>query len=314
MAYVPPALRKKQEAAQAALQDTSATNPPPDTHRTPPKDLPSLHDIYDHFHPVDLAVQSATGTDVVNSTLHSCSAEPGKLKYVVLFVDANPRWASDKIIFAKSNLHLLPGAPKQDSSAAVVDGEAKAESGNEEQLVAGQEEVKEQQTRDQQQSSAHQDATLPQTELLPNAPHESTTIEPNLGAIAVFEQVGSRAGGLRFAGYHRLTRVQYLEPRSADLVRMLEQKWSIPDKYGRVRQIRRDSDKWMQSLGYRWAVLKFEQDGEADATLDPPDVKVGGEREREMRPQRSVNEMLRELRLGKEVEGEAEKAAEEKPS
>ncbi|KAJ4415743.1 hypothetical protein N0V82_007173 [Gnomoniopsis sp. IMI 355080] len=31
-----------------------------------------------------------------------------RLKYVMLFKDANPRWASDGIIFVKSSLELLP--------------------------------------------------------------------------------------------------------------------------------------------------------------------------------------------------------------
>lgn len=294
MAYVPPALRKKQEAAQAALPDASTVEPPADTRRIPRRDLPDVHDIYDHFHPVDLAVQSAGVTDAPNSTLHSSSIEPGKLKYAILFADANPRWSPDKIIFAKSNLHLLLGAPRKDS--VTVDEEPKPGTTSAEDAAG-----KEQQTPDQQSSA--QDAE-PQTK-----PHEST-IEPNLGAIAMFEQTGSRAGGMRFIGYHKLTRVEFLEPRSADLVRMLEQKWSIPDKYGHVRQIRRDSDKWLKSLGHRWAVLKFEDDAEANATLDPPDVKIDTEREsvlrvtKERAPQKSVNELLRELRLGKENQGQ----------
>ncbi|KAK7544281.1 uncharacterized protein J3D65DRAFT_13136 [Phyllosticta citribraziliensis] len=306
MAYVPPALRKKQEAAQAALPHASNVEPPADTGPVPRRDLPDVHDIYDHFHPVDLAAQSAGGTDAVNSTLHSSSFESGKLKYAILFVDANPRWSSDKIIFAKSNLHLLPGAPRKDS--ATVEEEQKPGSANAEDGA----DKEQQQTPDQQ--NPDQDAEAP------TKPHEST-IEPNLGAIAVFEQVGSRMGGMRFIGYHKLTRIQFLEPRSVDLVRMLEQKWSIPDKYGHVRQIRRDSDKWLKSMGYRWAVLKFEDDAEANATLDPPDVKINAERElvpkvkKERKPQKSVNELLRELRLGKDnqgqLDGEADAASED---
>ncbi|KAK8174047.1 hypothetical protein IWX90DRAFT_484953 [Phyllosticta citrichinensis] len=310
MAYVPPALRKKQEAAQAALRDASTVEPPADTRPVPRRDLPDVHDIYDHFHPADLAVQSAGATDAVNSTLHSSSTEPGKLKYAILFVDANPRWSSDKIIFAKSNLHLLPGAPRKDSATVEEEqkqGTVNAEGG------AGKEQ---QQTPDQQNSD--QDAALP------TKPHEST-IEPNLGAIAMFEQVGNQNEGMRFIGYHKLTRIQFLEPRSADLVRMLEQKWTIPDKYGHARQILRDSDKWLKSLGYRWAVLKFEDDAEANATLDPPDVKINTEREsvpkvkKERALQKSVNELLRELRRGKEnqgqLDGEVDAAPEDdKPS
>ncbi|OTA93201.1 hypothetical protein M434DRAFT_31249 [Hypoxylon sp. CO27-5] len=43
-----------------------------------------------------------------HSTFHDSQARPGELAYVQLFTNANPRWAADHIVFAKSNLKLLP--------------------------------------------------------------------------------------------------------------------------------------------------------------------------------------------------------------
>ncbi|KAI8966501.1 hypothetical protein F5Y11DRAFT_158174 [Daldinia sp. FL1419] len=42
------------------------------------------------------------------STFHDSKEHPNQLSYVLLFIDANPRWADDHIIFVKSNLGLLP--------------------------------------------------------------------------------------------------------------------------------------------------------------------------------------------------------------
>ncbi|KAI0116590.1 hypothetical protein F4776DRAFT_278586 [Hypoxylon sp. NC0597] len=43
-----------------------------------------------------------------HSTFHDSKMRPGELAYVQLFTNANPRWAADHIVFAKSNLKLLP--------------------------------------------------------------------------------------------------------------------------------------------------------------------------------------------------------------
>ncbi|KAK8195604.1 hypothetical protein IWZ00DRAFT_225357 [Phyllosticta capitalensis] len=315
MAYVPPALRKKQQAAEStadgAVQDVSVKTPPR-TRGFPRDSLPRADDVYEHFWPLDSAVQTAGGTSTTKSTLHSSAAEPDILRYVVLYYEANPRWASDKIIFAKTNIHLLPGAPKQ--SSAVVEEEQKSSTENTERIQGNGQES----TRDR--SSSGQD-TAPQVRPPTIAATESSD-KPNPGAIAVFEQIGSHGGGMKFIGYHKLANVQFLEPRSADLVRMLEQKWSRPDKYGHVRQVRRDSDKWQESLGYRWAVIKLEEDEEANKKLAPPDIKINAEREinpnrnKGRTPQKSVNDMLREMRLGNNEaqDGEATTASDDKPA
>ncbi|KAI0837894.1 hypothetical protein F5Y06DRAFT_269318 [Hypoxylon sp. FL0890] len=67
-------------------------------------ELYSQHDIENHFwgEGEDLGVVHHS------TTFHDSQTRPGKLAYVQLFFGANPRWTGDHIIFAKSNLNLLP--------------------------------------------------------------------------------------------------------------------------------------------------------------------------------------------------------------
>lgn len=80
--------------------------------------------------------------------------------------------------------------------------------------------------------------------------------------IAVFAQTQRAQHGrtFRHTGWYKLARVAYLEPGSAELARMLEQKWQRTDRFGRMRPLQRDPEKWKESLGQRWAVVKLVRD------------------------------------------------------
>lgn len=96
---------------------------------------------------------------------------------------------------------------------------------------------------------------------------------------------------------------------------MLDQKFSIPDRFGRVKTQQRSPESWKRSLEHRWAVIELKKDEEAAKNLPAPDVKIADVREKrnvekEKTPQKSVNEMLKEMRLGK---SEANNVAESRP-
>lgn len=101
MAYVPPALRRKQEAAAAAPaaehQDSfrkpgSADSMVDDA----PKNLPSVYDIQRHFWPpvqtsdVDANRQESDirSSSQAHSTLNGTAETPDSLKYILLFSGA----------------------------------------------------------------------------------------------------------------------------------------------------------------------------------------------------------------------------------
>ncbi|MCJ1254708.1 hypothetical protein MMC24_002524 [Lignoscripta atroalba] len=82
-------------------------------------------------------------------------------------------------------------------------------------------------------------------------------------------------------GWHRLSTFTYLEPRSEELAIMLDEKWKGRPRIG---------EKWEASLGMRWAKVKLEK--VKGRELEDPMAAVQGMMEK------TVNEMLTEMRLG----------------
>lgn len=122
MAYVPPALRKRaQEASSPYAPDGATADPAGSLDNLPPGMAPprnksaaeplfSLGDIHDHYW--DPENQGKRLSNSLRRTLNASAQEPDRLDYIVLFRDANPRWESHGVIFAKSNLHILPGGER----------------------------------------------------------------------------------------------------------------------------------------------------------------------------------------------------------
>ena len=280
--YIPPALRAQQGSLPARGHgptrslDRPPVPPPPGVSRAPgngpvarrPPDHAELY-TYDeidwHFWQGGHHGASAHGT-----TLHGSAHQPGALAFVNLFHAANPKWASDRIIFAKSNLDLLPavrdasGPAHEASPASAADAETPA-------------------------SPA---APAPSSEGFPVA-HPP---------FAVFEQpypvkaTGPRS--FRFLGWFRVARLDLLEPRSEALVRMLEKKWAVTDRYGNVMQRSRDAKKWEASLAHKWAVVKMERDEVATRVKGEPAIERVEEPALETET-KGVNELLQQLRLDK---------------
>ncbi|KAI0149540.1 hypothetical protein GGR57DRAFT_224163 [Xylariaceae sp. FL1272] len=71
-------------------------------------------DVQHHFE-----AQDDGSFPVGHSTLNGSKEHPGDLSYMLLFRNANPRWESHKIIFAKSNLALIPGFDDQKKKRGV---------------------------------------------------------------------------------------------------------------------------------------------------------------------------------------------------
>lgn len=95
-----------------------------------------------------------------------------------------------------------------------------------------------------------------------------------------------------FVGWFRITRLDILQPRSEALVVMLRKKWSYPDhRTGRMKEKVRSTQAWEDSLRLKWAEIKMELDEKAVKELGPPNVAPLEEK--------SVNDLLREMRLGK---------------
>ncbi|KAI0428382.1 hypothetical protein F5Y09DRAFT_289774 [Xylaria sp. FL1042] len=126
--------------------------------------------------------------------------------------------------------------------------------------------------------------------------------------IAVFEErrvPWARPGGSQarfaFKGWFKVSRVNILAPHSAELVRMLQQKWERKDRFGNIIGSKpRDASAWNASLAQEWAVVRFEL-LEGENTPPPPQIEKLPEPERpvgmENKETKSVNEMLSDMRL-----------------
>ncbi len=245
-------------------------------------------EIYQHFWPNGECEAMAVET---SQTLHASAATPDNLAYVLLFRDANPRWEADGIIFTKSSLHLLP-AEVAEPAQSVPDPSSFPDF---EDATPGSTSVAKY-DEPQEHQKHHGNATSAMAEAPTKVPRKER--QP----IAVFAQLGRRLThrSFKFLGYYRITRLQFLEPRTPDLEKMLHQKWTITDpRTGKTRQRQREGKGWEKSFSFRWAVVKFEKDEQADKERGEPDIKriedeedYGGGREK-----KSVNELMKELRV-----------------
>ncbi|KAI0476040.1 hypothetical protein GGR56DRAFT_640806 [Xylariaceae sp. FL0804] len=120
---------------------------------------------------------------------------------------------------------------------------------------------------------------------------------------AVFEEVRKmddlNGRTLLFKGWFRVTRINLLAPKSAELVRMQNQKWERRDRYGNPMPARRRDIAKSPSLDVEWAVVKFEPLPEGEAPAKPnierfPDEPTGEDE--------SVSEKLSKIRLEDQTE------------
>ncbi|KAM3415958.1 hypothetical protein BST61_g9448 [Cercospora zeina] len=249
--------------------------------------LLSTREIKNHYHPAgETPHYPATS---VSGSLQDSAATPGKLAYVCLFDGhggpANPRWDSDNILFCKTNLHLLSEYATATKTAAEFVETARTVQRPDEPGTA-------------------ETATEPAD----SVPFTGSQPQPDRVPIAIFQQLPRTATtdhAFSFVGYYTISNLEFLEPRSDALIRMLEQKWSYVDKYGKRQGKARTQESWNQALCKRWAVVKFKQ--VVDQNLAPPQIeRLPGPESKQKAPKKSVNEMLEELRMSAEDKKEAE--------
>ena len=275
--YVPPALRNGGKSAAASASASAI----PSSSELLDSDLYSLHDIQHHYWP------NQTTNEDARRTLHDSAAFPEKLSYVLLFKGANPRWDSDGIVFTKSSLDLLPREAADDNptEAAPIERESPTTT-----------------------SPFAKNAVLEEN-------HEPTKdTHPPVAAYTQTTNMRTHTvRNFKFCGYFKIDKLTFLEPRSKELARMLEQKWSVVDRRGNVRPRQRSTEAWEESMGLRWAVVKFEKDEVVNRETDMPKIERVELHEEDEVEKKGVTEMLRELRLKQDgkVKENAEAKAED---
>ncbi|QDS67701.1 hypothetical protein FKW77_005541 [Venturia effusa] len=261
----------------------------------------SIRDIQHHFWKSESDGMTGFGE---HATLNNAADNKHGLSYVLLFRGANPRWKSHNIIFVKSNLDILPEYyertdewiaqyPRDIIEQQLAPEPAPTTSRMMTRDVRLELEEEENATPSDAAEQPSRRSRPSLTELAPIPPLDYT---PTVKApIAVFEQIGGRQTGesFKFAGWFELQNVAIIAPYSEALKKLLAQKWqSDVDKNGEVIIRARDEDRWRESFQQEWAVARF-RPLEGDDV--PPELVV-----EKAPPKKSVNDLLAELRLGKE--------------
>lgn len=220
MAYVPPHHRRREDGGAAAA----------DADRERKSTRYTLNEIEKHFWP-GVEHRSAETT----TTLHASASTPDKASFALLWVEANPRWDKERIIFVKTNLHLLP-------------------------LISDSHENDE----DEATTSAHQRSAETGDDLPKPIAFFKQTHRRQAGSARAFS----------FAGWYQVEKVEFLAPNSPDLIRMLEQKCKVSGQHGWPPKNGRHALWWKKSLRHRWAVVKLVEDIEALKQRGKPDIEV----------------------------------------
>ena len=291
--YVPPALRNKAQPSNGPVLLTSEPSS-----RTSTTSSYTLDEIRNYYFPPLIDSPPPSNISTNSRTLHDSAASPGILSHILLFKDANPRWVSDGIIYTKSALQLLPTelavSPNSNGPAAATDNQS--------------------QNNDQDSppidtSTASTVSTSSPSTTSSTLRHKSSTTsyhttpptQPELQPIAVYAQTfaSNRSFPLfTFTGYYSITNLQFLAPHSPELIRMLDQKWTIQHRRsGNTIKKSRNKEGWDASLKFRWAIVKLAKAEEATKRLLAPKIEKLEPAE-ETGEKKGVNEMLRDMRLG----------------
>ena len=127
--YIPPALRSKassnqhhdsDETVSRDAQPASSEAEPPrslaalslddDKRQDPTGTLYTVEEVHDFYIPTGADKNHKEGFNLwPRSTLNNSIDLPQGLTYVMLFPRANPKWDGEALLYAKSNLNLLPG-------------------------------------------------------------------------------------------------------------------------------------------------------------------------------------------------------------
>lgn len=260
--YVPPGLRKQ------SLQQPPGDDKPMPKFQNDDKRV-SLKELHDHYWPIKDDLKSNDSENGHNRTLHGSAEQPEKLTYIILFYNANPRWRDDNIIFTKSSLHLLPGCP--------ADGESKIVHTDEQHSVEVQDRKEEAKAADDTSTSGAKESSEP---------------------VAVFRELFKKPSTrtIIFEGWYKIDKVSFIEPQSQELARMLAQKWTRKDRFGKEIKVEREGSRWQGSMRQRWAVVKMKKAG---TELEAPKIeRLPDDHLAPQAPQKSVNEMLAEMRVG----------------
>ncbi|TIA34345.1 hypothetical protein D6C78_06926 [Aureobasidium pullulans] len=193
----------------------------------PDSNLVSLEEIAAHF---------GLAHDQINHTLNASADQPDNLMFVVLFKSAYKNWYRHGIVYAKTDLHLLPGYelpyPLEGNDELMEDC---GDDGSDSDMYSVSDLID---LRSRAVSAASLRVELSSNSSNPSTPSTSEHADKEgtyrlpsshpevFPPIALFSQVLplDRVHGFKFLGWHEISETEFFAPDTPELIDMLQRK------------------------------------------------------------------------------------------
>ncbi|KEQ90184.1 hypothetical protein AUEXF2481DRAFT_45330 [Aureobasidium subglaciale EXF-2481] len=198
----------------------------------------------------DIAMLFGLKEKRVKHTLNASLGQPEKLKFVLLNKSATRNWRQHQIIYAKTNLHLLPGFdlpyPDMEDEKLELEYDYDSDYSMTDLIDLRSRAVSRASMRVEVSSASSNTSTPPPSVGSDKSSSIETTTEANdFPPIALFAEVKSldQKRAFRFLGTYELAEVEFFAPGTTDLMEMLNE--------------RAGSTTWKTGLSAEWAKIKL---------------------------------------------------------
>ena len=212
-----------------------------------------------------------------SKSLHDSEETPGKLTYILLFPNGNPRWEQDRVIFVKSNLELLKPYTSKEESIQSSGGANAVEEGMYTESTS------------HDQPFADRNLVLKPTERSKAGSYSTGNNSPPIPVFSYCRTVHTTQL-FRLVGHFQVLRVELLEPHSAELERMMLQKWGPVGR--RNKPAIRLEEIWEESFSRRWAVVQLVAAEEETKEHIDVEERKGKEKGQECRGRDRLTQLL----------------------
>ncbi|KAI9817831.1 MAG: hypothetical protein M1827_000950 [Pycnora praestabilis] len=251
--YVPPHLRDKENAKSSNDNKTDD----PSSSSSPSSSKPSIGQ-QPELYTINEITSHLGRLEGKHGTLNASVENSNTVSFILVFNGQHPYFVDKGQILCKSNLHLLP---QMSSPTATISNSSSIVDSN---------------------NTNNSNNTIPAE---PPPPTHTTSQRTLIPVFTQPQNAWAQQGEFLSLGYHCITGISYLEPRSAELVAMLDAKF---------KERTRNLEGWEKSLGMRWAVVELDKiEDRVGEGIRREDPMEGFVRERV----KGVRELMEEMRI-----------------
>ncbi|KAI5266494.1 hypothetical protein E4T47_08260 [Aureobasidium subglaciale] len=196
----------------------------------------------------DIAMLFGLKEKRVKHTLNASVSQPDKLKFVLLNKSATKNWRQHQIVYAKTNLHLLPGfdLPYPEDEELELEYDYDSDYSMTHLIDLRSRAISRTSMRVEVSSASSTASTPPSSVGSDKSSSMETTTEANdFPPIAMFAKVKSldQKRPFRFLGTYELAEVEFFAPGTIELMEMLDE--------------RAGNTTWKTGLHAEWAKIKL---------------------------------------------------------